>query len=370
MQDNNLQMRAKRKTKRRVENGILFGSILLCLITLGAITVCLIMVFKYRASQLENEAVMQELEVMEEMYTKEQVDVLLAEKGQESALEASQQTREEILARMKEAMLSGEGAVKMLRQFYPDEIVMVDNNQYYFIPILDTVAHHDYKPENFVHTVDDLIEYYEDGKRISHKGIDVSKYQERIDWEKVAQDEVEYAFVRLGIRGYTEGEIMEDDTFTYNIRHALENDIAVGVYFFTQATSIEEAQEEAQFVLDALEPYDVTYPVVLDVEAVTGTNARAGDLTREERTQYCIAFCDMIRQAGYTPMIYGNLKTFMLMLDYEKLEEYDKWFAHYDEEAYFPYEFKIWQYTDSGSVAGIKGDVDMNISFEDYANGR
>ena len=143
----------------------------------------------------------------------------------------------------------------------------------------------------------------------------------------------------------------------------MDNGIAAGVYFFTQATSVEEAKEEAQYVLDALEPYDVTYPVVLDVEAVTSKNARTADLTMEERTEYCITFCEMIKQAGYTPMIYGNLKTFMLMLDLEKLEEYDKWFAHYDEEFYYPYDFKIWQYTDAGSVAGINGEVDINISF-------
>ena len=107
----------------------------------------------------------------------------------------------------------------------------------------------------------------------------------------------------------------------------------------------------------------IFYPVVLDVEAVTSKNARTADLTMEERTEYCITFCEMIKQAGYTPMIYGNLKTFMLMLDLEKLEEYDKWFAHYDEEFYYPYDFKIWQYTDAGSVAGINGEVDINISF-------
>lgn len=369
MQENNLQMRTKRKRKRRTENGILFGSIILCLVTLGAITICLIMVFKYRAAELENVEAMNELEEMAQMFTQEQVDALLEETGREAAEQASEQTKEELLAKMKELMLSGEGAVKMLRQFYPDEIVLVDNNQYYFIPILDTVEHNNYEQENFVHTVDDLIEYYEDGKCVSHKGIDVSKYQEKIDWEKVAQDEVEYAFIRLGIRGYTEGEIVEDDTFSYNIKGALENGIEAGVYFFTQATSVEEAQEEADFVLDALEPYDITYPVVLDVEAVSNKNARAGELSKEERTEYCITFCEAIKQAGYTPMIYGNLKTFMLMLDYEQLEEYDKWFAHYDTEAYFPYEFKIWQYTDTGTVAGIKGDVDINISFKDYANG-
>ena len=154
----------------------------------------------------------------------------------------------------------------------------------------------------------------------------------------------------------------------FNIKGALRNDIEVGVYFFTQAINEEEAREEARYVLDALEPYEVNYPVVIDVEAVSNADARTKDLTVEERTQYCITFCEMIKEAGYTPMIYGNMKTFMLMLDIEQLEEYEKWVAFYDEPMYYPYAFKIWQYTDEGKVAGITGDVDLNISFEEVSD--
>lgn len=363
MQENNLQAKTRKKKHRRNEFGILFGSIILCIVTLTAVTFCLILVFKYRASQLENVEVMNELEEMQNRYTQEEVDVLLSQKVEEAALQASESTQEEMLVRMKELMLSGDGAVNMLRQFFPDEIVLADSSQYYFFPISENLAKHNYLPANFIPTDEGFLEYYENGELLSHKGIDVSRYQEKIEWDEVAGDGIEYAFIRLGIRGYTEGEIVEDETFTYNIEGALDNGIEAGVYFFTQATSVEEAEEEAQYVLDALEPYNVTYPVVLDVEAVTSKNARTADLTKEERTEYCIAFCDMIKQAGYTPMIYGNLKSFMLMLDIEQLEEYDKWFAHYDEEVYYPYDFKVWQYTDTGKVAGIDGDVDINISF-------
>ena len=101
---------------------------------------------------------------------------------------------------------------------------------------------------------------------------------------------------------------------------------------------------------------------------MSNANARTKDLTKEERTEYCIAFCEKIRNAGYEPMIYGNLKTFMLMLDLQQLEEYDKWFAFYDEQVYYPYAFKIWQYTDEGKVDGIDVNVDMNISFGDWSD--
>ena len=127
--------------------------------------------------------------------------------------------------------------------------------------------------------------------------------------------------------------------------------------------------EEAEFVLENLEDYEISYPIVLDVEEVTTKNPRTKELTKEDRTKACIAFCERVKEAGYTPMIYGNLKTFLLMLDMEKLEEYEKWFAYYRTPLYFPYEFSVWQYTSTGKVDGISTDVDLNVSMKDWGNG-
>lgn len=368
MQENHLQGKRGRKKRRRSENSILAGSILLCIVTLTAVTICLVMVFQYRAVQQRNTAVMNELEAIrldeEATYSQAEVDALIDNAVEEAREKTAEETGEAFLEQLKERMTSGEGTTDMLRYFFPDEIVVADAGQYYFFPILEELAKNTYDPEAFMADGDGVMHYYEDGERVSHKGIDVSKYQDKIDWEKVASDEVEYAFIRLGIRGYTEGDIIEDETFEDNIKGALKNDIDVGVYFFTQALSEEEAEEEAAYVIESIAPYQVKYPIVLDVESVTSTKARGNDLTREERTQYCITFCEKIKEAGYTPMIYGNLKTFTLLLNVEELEDYDKWFAYYDESYYFPYDFKIWQYTNKGKVAGIKGDVDLNISFE------
>lgn len=372
MQDMNLRSKRHKKKRRRSENGILIGSIILCLVTLTAITVCLIMVFRYRSIQMENTVVMNELEAirMDETvtYTQGEVDAMLANAVTETAGNTALEVKAEFLDKLKELMSSGDGTLEMLRYFYPDEIVLADDGKYHFFPISEELAHHTYDLNKFMKDGNQVMGYYDNSEWTAHKGIDVSKYQKEIDWEEVAGDGVEYAFIRLGIRGYTKGEILEDENFKDNIEGALHNDIDVGVYFFTQAASVEEAEEEARYVLDALEPYKIDYPVVLDVEAVSNSNARTRNLTKEERTQYCITFCEMIREAGYTPMIYGNMKTFMLMLDLGQLEGYDKWVAFYDEPMYYPYAFKIWQYTDKGSVAGIEGDVDLNISFEEAAD--
>lgn len=368
MQENHSQQKRSRKRRRRSENSILAGSILLCIITLTAVTICMVMVFQYRAVQQKNTAVMSELEAIrlkeEAAYNQAEVDAMVESAVKEAEEKTSEEVSRAFLNRMKELMTSGGGTTEMLRTFFPDEVVLADAGQYYFFPILEDLAKNTYNPESFMADGDGVVHYYEEGERISRKGIDVSRYQDKIDWEKVADDEVDYAFVRLGIRGYTEGEILEDETFQTNIEGALKNDIDVGVYFFTQAMSEEEAEEEAEFVIESIAPYKVTYPVVIDVEAVTSANARSNDLSKEDRTKYCIAFCEKVKEAGYTPMIYGNLKTFMLLLDIEQLEEYDKWFAYYDEAYYFPYDFKIWQYTNKGKVSGIKGDVDLNVSFD------
>ena len=142
----------------------------------------------------------------------------------------------------------------------------------------------------------------------------------------------------------------------------------MGIYFYTQALTEEEAVEEAEFVLELIEDYEITYPVVLDLEEVADDSARTSEMTKEEYTKAAIAFCETIRKAGYTPMIYGNLKTFMIMLDMEQIEAYDKWFAYYDTTVYFPYDFTIWQYSSNGSVKGIGGNVDMNVCMKDYSH--
>lgn len=368
MQENHIQGKRHRKRRKKSENSILAGSILLCIVTLTAVTICLVMVFQYRALRQKNTEVMSELEAVrleeEASYSQEEVDALIGTAVAEAEEKTGERVSGEFLGRLKTLMSSGESTTDMLRTFFPEEIVVADTGRYYFFPILETLAQNTYDPDAFQADEDGIMHYYQDGERVSHKGIDVSRYQERIDWTKVADDEVEYAFIRLGIRGYTTGEIMEDESFQRNIEGALRNDIDVGVYFFTQAMSEEEAVEEAAFVLESIAPYKVDYPIVLDVEAVTSTEARANDLTSEERTKYCLAFCETIKEAGYTPMIYGNLKTFMLLLEIEKLEEYDKWFAYYDDAYYFPYDFKIWQYTNKGRVSGISGEVDLNISFD------
>ena len=212
------------------------------------------------------------------------------------------------------------------------------------------------------------VEYAVDGETVSIKGIDVSTYQGDIEWEKVAASGVKFVFIRLGYRGYESGLLVKDDRFEDNIRGALQNGIAVGVYFVTQAISVEEAVEEAQFVMENIRPYNVTWPIVLDIEDAASATARTAELSQQARTDHAIAFCETVKESGYTPMLYCNIRWFIEKLDITRITDYDKWFAQYFRKPFFPYAFQVWQYSSTGRIDGIEGNVDYNISFVDYGN--
>ena len=200
----------------------------------------------------------------------------------------------------------------------------------------------------------------------SWRGIDVSAYQEDIDWEAVANSGVDFAFIRLCYRGYTEGSLVRDVYFDRNVQGAIENGIGVGVYFVTQAITVEEAKEEARYVLENIKYYDVTWPLVYDIEGHSSTEARANKISLEKNTEQIVAFCETIKEAGYTPMVYSNTKWFVSKIDMSQIKDYDIWYAYYKDSVYFPYNFQIWQHSCTGRVNGISGDVDLNISFVNY----
>ena len=222
---------------------------------------------------------------------------------------------------------------------------------------------------NRLNTEDQNDWYYadEDGIKTSIRGIDVSKYQESINWKKVAEAGVEFAIIRMGFRGMNQGTLEVDPYFDANMKGALDNGIKVGVYFFSQAVSEKEAAEEAAFVLNAISGYNVEYPVIFDTERVTTYDARANSLNMETRTALCRKFCEKVSEAGYKPMIYANTKYMIMGIDLTKLTDIDKWYAVYNPTITFPYDFQMLQYSESGSVPGISGNVDLNISFVDYS---
>ena len=283
-------------------------------------------------------------------------------------MQAKESEVEQSIKDSMKALVTGEDGspLKMLRSFFPENLIYSFEDEYVFAPVLEGVKKHTLLEENFQKTEEGLMEYVENGTVTSHKGIDVSKYQGEIDWAAVHAEGIEYAFIRLGLRGYESGKLVLDEFYDANMRGANAAGVSAGVYFFTQAVTVAEAQEEAAFVIDHLADYDVPYPVVFDVERISGGKGRADEITKEERTEITIAFCEAIKAAGYTPMIYGNVVCFSQLLDMTRLNDYDKWYAFYDDYMYMPYEVSCWQYTEKGRVDGIPGNVDLNISFKTW----
>lgn len=195
-------------------------------------------------------------------------------------------------------------------------------------------------------------------------GIDVSVYQGEIDWAQVKHSGVEFVMIRLGYRGYSTGAIVEDENFRTNLEGAAAAGLDVGVYFFSQAISVEEALEEAEFVLNALDGAELTMPVVYDWEYIK-EEARTGNMDRRTLTDCSLAFLETIEKAGYWPMLYFNTAQQRNLLYLQELNQYDFWLALYSDRMTYPYKIKMWQYTCTGTVPGIEGNCDINIFFPD-----
>lgn len=193
-------------------------------------------------------------------------------------------------------------------------------------------------------------------------GIDVSKWNGSIDWDKVQKDGVAFAIIRAGYRGSVTGSLVEDPYFAANMKGAAASGIPVGVYFFTQAVNEVEAVEEASAVIELIREYELTYPVFIDTEGAGG-NGRADGLSPEIRTLVCEAFCRTVENAGYRAGVYASRNWYNNNLYTDRLEPYYIWLAEYRGTPLYQGYYEMWQYTSKGSVDGIAGNVDMNIAY-------
>ncbi|MCR4678177.1 MAG: hypothetical protein K5679_05430 [Lachnospiraceae bacterium] len=197
-------------------------------------------------------------------------------------------------------------------------------------------------------------------------GIDVSTWNGTIDWKQVAKSGVSYAIIRCGYRGTTYGSLVEDNKFASNIKNASDAGIKVGVYFFTQAVSEAEAVEEASMCLSLVEGYKLSYPIFVDVESGSG-NARANGLSKEARTAIVKAFCKTISNSGYKAGVYANKNWLNTKLNATELTAYTIWLAQYaSAPSYTTTRYDLWQYSSQGSIKGISGNVDLDLSYLGY----
>lgn len=195
------------------------------------------------------------------------------------------------------------------------------------------------------------------------RGIDVSEHQQDIDWAQVKESGVEFAMIRAGYRGYSQGGLYEDPFFRQNVEGALENGIRVGVYFFSQAIDPGEAREEADFLLKLIADYDISMPVAYDWESIGTEEARTDNMEGSVLTECAVAFCEAVKQAGYDPAVYAYRYLAYFYYDLEQLSDYRLWVGAVGSSPDFYYRHDIWQYSAAGAVSGIEGDVDLNLMF-------
>lgn len=195
-------------------------------------------------------------------------------------------------------------------------------------------------------------------------GIDISEHQKKIDWAKVADAGVEFAIIRVGYRGYSTGALIDDSNYVYNIREAKANGIKVGVYVFSQAITPEEGAEEARFLLNRIQGFDIDLPLVLDYEFVATGVGRLyeADLSRQEGTDVCNAFCAEVERRGYASMVYANPSMLSGRLYRNQMGRL--WLAHYTPRTNYTGDYEYWQFSSNGVIAGISGNVDLNFWFD------
>ena len=226
------------------------------------------------------------------------------------------------------------------------------------------------KLDNNNFSADSNLKYYnENGKAASSEGIDVSSYSGNIDWKKVKESGIDFAMIRVGGRGYgEEGEMYTDERALEYINGAKAEGIKVGAYFFSQAVSTEEAIEEADYVKTVLGDIKLDYPVAYDWEIIKDDDARTDSVSASQATECARAFCDRVKELGYTPILYSPSRELYFKYDLSRLADIDIWYCEYANVPTFYYEFSMWQYSATGAIDGIEGAVDLNICFTNVAD--
>ncbi|MGN0347187.1 MAG: GH25 family lysozyme [Lachnospiraceae bacterium] len=223
-----------------------------------------------------------------------------------------------------------------------------------------------YEYSNFVYQ-NNLLKYYENNTKVSLVGANISKLQDYVDFQALRHAGVDFVMIRLGQRGFQSGELTLDEYFADNVRRAKDAGLMVGIIFFSEATTEEEAEEEANFVIENLEPFDIDFPVVFQMGSIPHETGRADNLQKMQRTNIALKFMDTVQDAGYLPMLYATKEWLIQKYSLGSMIGYDIWLSQPQDIPDYPYEFSMWQYANAASIEGISGGAQLSISFVDYS---
>ncbi|MBQ1403988.1 MAG: hypothetical protein IIY85_01735 [Lachnospiraceae bacterium] len=321
--------------------------IFLCMITALSLAAAVILFVRLERLRMEKE-------VEGKVYTDAQI-----EKIKYAAIETE---RNRILLDIQSSFESGNSTISMLRDLFPGDLVIMWEGRYYFYPVNRNLAMNDFDESDFSLGENGFMEYKGENENVSvSRGIDVSSLNGEIDWDKVSEERIAFAMLRAAYRD-TDGSLVQDERFQENMSGAKSAGLHTGCYVDLDADSEESAEEIADFVLShlSLSQQEMGAPVAVRVQIPDHTSSLGGQ-TREEWTRSVRAFCAKIQKAGYEPIICANTAAFYMLLNMDELEKYGKWIADYGDYLYFPYQFDCWQYSIKGTVAGIEGDVSLDL---------
>lgn len=233
------------------------------------------------------------------------------------------------------------------------------------IPLLENINRSIYDVNNFVYKKPEM-RYMIDGKQASTLGAMVSSANTDIDFYKMKRAGCDFVMVRIGQRGYCSGRLVADKSYKDNFENAKKQGLHLGAYFSSQAITKDEVIEEADFVIEVLEDYAITYPVMFRLESNFDEPARIDGLDNESRTKLAISFMKQIEEAGYHAILYGNIEDLLTKYDLEDLQEYDICVAQTNDTPEYPYEFQMWQYDDQGSINGLNEKAALLVNLKEY----
>ncbi len=344
----------------------LMNMIVLCCVTLLSLAAAGIFLLRARDAAAQSTSLQSELDAVKgsakTLYTEDEVSARESQARDDGATAE----KRKILMQIQSSMESGGSTASMLRSLFSEDIVVVNGGKYYFYPILNAVKRNSFQQDDFSLTDDGRLQYIGSDKVTLQSGVNVSEENGDIDWQLVSEDDVSFAMICAGGRESDDSgksRVFKDQNLEDNINGASEAGLHVGVYYILDLSEKDEVQEEAEELVQRLDAYQskISYPIALWVNAPSEEDRHAHQ-SKADWTDYVISFCDVLEDAGYEPMIYGNLASFVMMLNIENLEKYDKWISNTGASLYFPYRFSMWQYSSAGTVHGISTEVGLDVS--------
>ncbi len=341
----------------------LISIIFLSLVSLLSLSFCIGLLLTNASLRRQVDASRSELDAIESegYYTTAQTEQLI----ENAQAKAKEDALDEIRDVFRDS-LNDKGSLYAIRGLFPDSLVVASDGEYRFYPIDESIEKNQFSADDFKVGEDGRLQYYglEDIPTLT--GVQISRYQGEVDFKKVKESGIDFVMLRTGIRGTSEGAILQDDYFSRNIKDAKDAGLDIGVYFESAAVDEKEAEEEADFVINLISGKDITYPVAILAKPAESNDSRTSSLSPNDYTKIIDTFCKKIEEAGYTPMIYGNILSFTELVEKKELTDRDIWIAYVGDRQYYPYKFNFWEYTKMGTVDGISGGANLILSVTDY----